>query len=144
MPWGPLTVCASSRAVWPFSTGKTNTIEDLTPKVAKVSSFTVHFPPPHRAARIRRPLSRIRPGRALRRGKGATRRKRRRQNTVLSERRFAVPGREAGSIFGTANTIEEMGCRKSRSLQIYIRSGAPDFGIANTIEDLGHRIAPRP
>ena len=43
---------------------------------------------PPRAARIRRPLSRIRPGRALRRGKGATRRKSRRQNTVLSERRL--------------------------------------------------------
>ena len=43
---------------------------------------------PPRAARIRRLLSRIRPGRALRRGKGATRRKRRRQNTVLSERRL--------------------------------------------------------
>ena len=42
---------------------------------------------PPRAARLRRPLSRIRPGRALRHGKGATRRKRRRQNTVLSERR---------------------------------------------------------
>ena len=88
MPWVSLTFCSGSRAVWPFSTRKTNTIEDLTPKVAKVSYFTVHFAPPPRAARIRRPLSRIRPGRALRRGKGATRRKRRRQNTVLSERRL--------------------------------------------------------
>ena len=56
----------------------------------------------------------------------------------------AVPGREARSMFGTANTIGEVGCRMARSLQIYVRSGAPDFGIANTIEDLGHRIAPRP
>ena len=47
-------------------------------------------------------------------------------------------------MFGTANTIGEVGCRMARSLQIYVRSGAPDFGIANTIEDLGHRIAPRP
>ena len=88
MPCRPLRFCVGSRAVWPFSARKTNTIEDLTPKVAKVSYFTVHFAPPPRAARIRRPLSRIRPGRALRRGKGATRRKRRRQNTVLSERRL--------------------------------------------------------
>ena len=80
--------CSGSRAVWPFSVRKTNTIEDLTPKVAKVSYFTVHFALYSGAARIRRPLSRIRPGRALRRGKGATRRKRRRQNTVLSERRL--------------------------------------------------------
>ena len=48
----------------------------------------MHFAPLPRAARIRRPLSRIRPGRALRLGKDATRRKRRRQNTVLSERRL--------------------------------------------------------
>ena len=88
MPCASLVFCSGSRAVWPFSVRKTNPIEDLTPKVAKVSYFTVHFAPPPRAARIRRPLSRIRPGRALRRGKGATRRKRRRQNTVLSERRL--------------------------------------------------------
>ena len=56
----------------------------------------------------------------------------------------AVPGREARSMFGTANTIGEVGCRMARSLQIYVRSGAPDFGIANTIEDPEHRIAPRP
>ena len=80
--------CSGSRAVWRFSARKTSTIEDLTPKVAKVSYFTVHFALYSGAARIRRPLSRIRPGRALRRGKGATQRKRRGQNTVLSDRRL--------------------------------------------------------
>ena len=88
IPWLPLGFCGSSRAVWRFSVGKTNTIDDLTPKVTKVPCFTVHFAAPPRAGRIRRPLSRIRAGRSLRHGKGATRRKRRRQNTVLSDRRL--------------------------------------------------------
>ena len=78
IPCASLPFCAGSRAVWRFSAGKTNTIGDLTPKVSKVSCFTVHFAAPARAARIRQPLSRTRPGRALRHGKGATRRKRRR------------------------------------------------------------------
>ena len=127
-----------------FSARKTNTIEDLTPKVAKVSYFTVHFAPPPGQPESDDPYrgfaqvgrcgaGKARPGE---KGDGKTR--------YFQSEGCAVPGREAGSIFGTANTIEKVGCRKSRFLQIYVRSGAPDFGIANTIEDLGHRTAPRP
>ena len=57
-------------------------------------------------------LSRIRPGRALRHGKGATRRKGRRQNTVLSERRLRR-SRARGSV-------------DFRNCQHYRGSGASD------------------
>ena len=111
-PCRPLGFGESSRAVWRFSAGKTNTIEDLAPKVAKVPCFTVHFAAPARAARIRRPLSRIRACRALWHGKGATRRKGRRQNTVLSERRLRR-SRARGSV-------------DFRNCQYYRGSGASD------------------
>ena len=47
----PLGFCVGSRAVWRFSGGKTNTIEDLTSKASKVTCFTVEIvasagPPP--------------------------------------------------------------------------------------------------
>ena len=41
--WLPLAFCEPSLSVWRFSAGKTNTIEDLTSKVSKVTSFTVNF-----------------------------------------------------------------------------------------------------
>ena len=35
-PWGPLPFCEFSRAVWRFSAGKTNTIEEVRCKVSEV------------------------------------------------------------------------------------------------------------
>ena len=51
-PWSPLAFCVSSRPVWRFSVGKTNTMEELTSKVWKVTCFTVQVGIPVRAARI--------------------------------------------------------------------------------------------
>ena len=55
----------------------------------------------------------------------------------------AVPEREAGSVFGPANTIEEVRRRIAQSLQIYVIFETSVFGFANTIEESRRRIAPR-
>ena len=54
----------------------------------------------------------------------------------------AVPEREAGSVFGPANAIEEVWRRIAQSLQIYVVFETSVFGFANTIEESRRRIAP--
>ena len=75
IPWRPLPFCEPSRAVWRFSVGISNTIEELTSKVAKVTCFTVHFGIAFGGAPDLPPLSRIRASWALWPARGAIRRK---------------------------------------------------------------------
>ena len=77
-----------SRGNGPISAGFRNTIEDPGSKAAKVTCFTVHFGTGFRGGADPATLSRIRPCRALWPANGATRRKSRRENTVLSDRRL--------------------------------------------------------
>ena len=77
-----------SRGNGPFSAGIRNTIEDRRSKAAKVTYFTVHFGTDFRGGPYPATLSGIGPCRALWPANGATRRKRGRENAVLSERRL--------------------------------------------------------
>ena len=87
-PRGPAAFGGHSRGSGPFSAGFRNTIEDPRSKAAKVTCFTVHFGTGFRGGPDPATLSGIRPCRALWPANGATRRKSRRENTVLSDRRL--------------------------------------------------------
>ena len=52
IPWPPLAICESPRAVWRVSVGKTNTIEEVSCKMSKVRRFILQIGIPVRAARI--------------------------------------------------------------------------------------------
>ena len=93
-------LCGPSRAVWQFSAGICNTIEDARPKVAKVSYFTVHFGVPARAARIcQHYRGFVQVGRC---GTGTVRSGQKVDGKIRHFRTegCAVPEREAGSVFG--------------------------------------------
>ena len=108
LPWRWLTFCVHSRAVWQFSAGICNTIEDARPKVAKVTCFTVHFGVPARAARIcQHYRGFVQVGRC---GTGTVRsgQKVDGKTRYFRSEGCAVPEREAGSVSGPANTIEEV------------------------------------
>ena len=116
----PLGFCEGSRAVWRFSVGISNTIEELTSKVAKVTCFTVHFAVPSRAARIWQPYR----GFALvgRCGTGTVRSGGKAHGKI---RHFWNEGRvflerEASLARGPVNTIEEVGCRAADRVVIYV------------------------
>ena len=87
-PRGLATFGVHSRGNGPFSARNRNTIEDPRSKAAKVTCFTVHFGTGFLGVPDPATLSGIRPCRALWPANGATRRKRRRGNTVLSDRRL--------------------------------------------------------
>ena len=90
---------------------KTNTIEELTSKVSKVQCFTMQVGTPALAARIRQHYRGF--GHVGRCGPQTVRSG---QKVDGKARRFrtegcSFPEREAGSVRGPANTIEEMGHR---------------------------------
>ena len=90
---------------------KTNTIEELTSKVSKVQCFTMQVGTPALAARIRQHyrgfahVGRCGP-QTVRSGQKVDGKTRHFRSGVCS-----FPEREAGSVRGPANTIEEMGHR---------------------------------
>ena len=77
-PCAALTFCGGSRAVWRFSAGKTNTIEEVRCKVSEVHCFTMQIGTPFRAGPDLPTLSRIHARRALWPANGAIRPKSRR------------------------------------------------------------------
>ena len=119
-PWCPLTFCEFSRAVWRFSAGKTNTIEDLTSKVWKVTCFTVHFGTGFLGVPDPATLSGIRPCLALWPAHGAPRRKRRRGNTVLSYRRLRRSRARGADSFRIRHPSRESGA-SARGLRVKLR-----------------------
>ena len=119
-PWVPLAFCVGSRAVWRFSAGKTDPIEELTSKVRKVTCFTVHFGPGFRGGADLRTLSRIRASRALWPANGATRRKSRRGNTVLPERRLRRSRARGAVRFRTRHPSRGSGT-SARGLRVNLR-----------------------
>ena len=130
-----------SRAVWRFSVGISNTIEELTSKVAKVTCFTVHFAVLPRAARIWQHyrgfalLGRWGPqtvGSGQRVG-GKTR--------YFGNEDCAFPAREARLACGPVNPIAKVGRRRVDCVVIYVGLAPSVFGFANTIGNVGRRIA---
>ena len=119
-PWVALTFCGGSRAVWRFSAGKIDTIEESTSKVWKVTCFTVHFGSGFRGVPDLPTLSRIHACRALWPANGATRRKRRRENTVLSERRLRRSRARGADSFRTRYRSRGSGA-SARGLRVNFR-----------------------
>ena len=111
IPCPPLVFCVHSRAVWRFSVGISNTIEEVTPKVSKVQCFTVQIGIPVRAARNRQRYGGF--AHVGRCGPQTVRSGQKVDGKTLHFRCVgcSFPEREAGSVRGPANTIEEMGHR---------------------------------
>ena len=141
IPRPPLRFCVSPRAVWRFSVGISNTIEEVTPKVWKVTCFTVQVGIPVRAARICQHyrgfphVGRCGP-QTVRLGQKVHGKTRHFRSGVCS-----FSEREAGSILARANTIEEVRHRIADWTEVYVRSRTSVFGIANTIGEARPRIA---
>ena len=107
IPCAWLGFCGHSRAVWQFSAGICNTIEDARHKVAKVTCFTVHFGVPARAARICQHYQGfVQVGRC---GTGTVRSGQKVDGKIRYFRTegCAASEREAGSVFGPATPIED-------------------------------------
>ena len=114
---------------------KTNTIDELTSKVSKVQCFTMQVGTPVLAARIRQHycgfahVGRCGP-QTVQSGQKVDGKTRHFRSEGCS-----FPEREAGSVRGPANTIEEMGHRVAECPKVYVGSGAPVSGMANTTEE---------
>ena len=141
IPRGTLNFCECPRAVWRFSVGISNTIEEVSCKMSKVHCFTVQVGLPVRAARICQPyrgfphVGRCGP-QTVRSGQKIYGKTRHFRSGVCS-----FPEREAGSILARANAIEEVRHRIADWSEIYVRSRTSVFGIANPIGEARPRIA---
>ena len=119
-PRGPASFGVHSRGNGPFSAGFRNTIEDPRSKAAKVTCFTVHFGTGFRGGPDPATLSRIRPCRALWPANGATRRKSRRGNTVLPDRRLRRSRARGADRFRTRHPSRGSGA-SARGLRVNLR-----------------------
>ena len=141
IPWRPLRFCVHSRAVWRFSVGISNTIEEVSCKMSNVLCFTVQIGIPVRAARIRQhyrgfaDVGRCGP-RTVRLGQKVHGKTGHFRSGVCS-----FSEREAGPLLARANTIEEVRHRIADWSKIYVRSRTSVFGFGNTIGETRCRIA---